>query len=198
VEEALKSLESVATACLDKAVALKPLPFEIGAATVSPKEFGLKEGMGPGGITVVVIEVGEQRTAYVVFDGNNMVSGLREKILSALRSVGINEGEVFTTDTHSVSAVILNKRGYHPVGEAMEHETLLKHVKDTTLVALSGLKSVKVACNKITVPNVKVIGGKQLEALCLLIDKALQRTKRIIVPLCASVGLLLMLVLTYV
>jgi putative membrane protein len=134
----------------------------------------------------------------VVFDGNNMVSGLREKILSALRSVGINEGEVFTTDTHSVSAVILNKRGYHPVGEAMEHEMLLKHVKDTTLVALSGLKSVKVACNKITVPNVKVIGGKQLEALCLLIDKALQRTKRIIVPLCASVGLLLMLVLTYV
>jgi len=197
MEEALKSLKDVSVACLQKATALRLLPFEVGAATVIPKEYGLKEGMGPGGITVVVIRVGEQNTAYVVVDGNNMISGLREKILSELRSIGINNGEIFTTDTHSVNAVILNKRGYHPVGEAIDHEKLISCIKEATLNALSNLESVATACTKITVSDVKVIGEKQLETLCLLIDKALQRTKKALIPISAAVGLFLMLILMY-
>jgi len=197
-QEALDALKTVATTCLEKAISLKQLPFEIGAATVIPKEFSLKEGMGSGGITVVVVKVGEQKTAYVVIDGNNMVSGLRERILSALHSIGIGEGEVFTTDTHSVSAVILGERGYHPVGEAMDHENLIRYIKEATLAALSDLERVKVACRRITVPDVKVIGEKLLETLCLLIDRTLQKAKRVAVPILASSGLLLMLVLMFV
>ena len=79
----------------------------VGAATVYPKEFTLKDGMGAGGITATVVQVGKQKTAYVVIDGNNMISGLREKILAALTSVGFDESEVFTTDTHAVSALVV-------------------------------------------------------------------------------------------
>ena len=78
----------------------------VGAATVFPKEFTLKDGMGTGGITAIVVQVEKQKTAYVVIDGNNMISGLREKILAALTSVGFDESEVFTTDTHAVSAIV--------------------------------------------------------------------------------------------
>ena len=63
--------------------------------------------MGTGGITAIVVQVDKQKTAYVVIDGNNMISGLREKILAALTSVGFDESEVFTTDTHAVSALSL-------------------------------------------------------------------------------------------
>ena len=42
--------------------------------------------MGTGGITAIVVQVSKQKTAYVVIDGNNMISGLREKILAALTS----------------------------------------------------------------------------------------------------------------
>ncbi len=198
MQEALDALKTVAVACLEKAVSLKRLPFEIGAATVIPKEFGLKEGMGPGGITVVVVKVGGQKTAYVVIDGNNMVSGLRENILSALHSIGIDEGEVFTTDTHSVNAIILNDRGYHPVGEAIDHENLIAYIKRATFAALSDLEHVKAACRSITIPEVKVIGGKRLETLCLLIDRTLQKAKKVAVPIFATSGLLLMLVLMFV
>ena len=197
MQEALDALKTAANTCLEKAVSLKQLPFEVGAATVIPKEFSLKDGMGPGGITVFVVKVGEQKTAYVIIDGNNMVSGLREKIISALHSIGIDEGEIYTTDTHSVNAVILNERGYHPVGDAMDHEILIGHIKEATLAALSNLERVKVACRSTTVSDIKVIGEKQLETLCLLIDRALQKAKKTVIPIFATSGLLLMLFLMF-
>ncbi len=195
--EALEALKTVAAICLEKGISLGQLPFEVGVATVIPKEFSLKDGMGSGGITVVVVNVGEQKIAYVVIDGNNMVSGLRESILSALHSVGIDEGEVFTTDTHSVNAIVLNERGYHPVGDVISHEILIKYIKEATITALSNLEHVKAACRSITVPDVKVIGEKQLETLCLLIDRTLQRAKKTVVPIFAISGLLLMLFLAF-
>jgi len=198
VADALDALKAVLVTCLKKTVSLKKFPFEVGAATIVSQEFGLREGMGAGGVVAVVVRVGQQKIAYVVIDGNNMVSGLRENILSAMNSIGVDEGEVFTTDTHSVSAVILGNRGYHPIGEAIPHNAIIGYVKEAVLRAMSNLEPVKAACNSITIPAVKVIGGKQLEKLCLLIDNTLQKAKKAIVPILVSNGLLLMLVLMFV
>ncbi len=197
-QNVLDALKAVAATCLEKAVSLKRLPFRVGAATVTPKEFSLEDGMGPGGITIIVVKVGKQKTAYVVIDGNNMVSGLRESILSALHSIGVDEGEVFTTDTHSVNALILSERGYHPVGEAIDHERLIGYIKEATLAAMSDLEPVKTACRSITVPKVKVIGEKRLEKMCLLTDKTFQKAKEIVVPILATSGFLLMLFLLFI
>jgi len=198
MQESSGSLRDVATKCLDKALSLKRSSFEVGVASVLPKEFSLEDGMGSGGITVVVVNNGQQKAAYVVIDGNNMVSGLRERILSSLLSIGIDEGEVFTTDTHAVSALTLSKHGYYPVGEAIENAELIRYVKEATLDALNKSERVGVSCRSITVPNVKVIGAKQLEALCLLIDKVIQRAKRTVLPVFGASGLLLMLLLLFV
>jgi putative membrane protein len=198
MKEALDALKTVLVTCLKEMSSLKQLPFEVGAATIVPREFGLRDGMGAGGITAVVVRVGQQKTAYVVIDGNNMVSGLREKILSALNAIGVDEGEVFTTDTHSVSALILGNRGYHPIGEAIQHDAIIEYVKKAVLGALSNLEPVRTTCNSIKIPKVKVIGEKQLEKLCLLIDNTLQKAKEAIVPLLVSNGLLLMLILMFV
>ncbi|MEM3696092.1 MAG: DUF2070 family protein [Candidatus Bathyarchaeia archaeon] len=197
MQEALDALKEAAASCLQKAVSQERLPFAVGAATVIPQEFTLKDGMGPGGITVVIVKVGAEKTAYVVVDGNNMVAGLREKILLALHSMGIHDGEVFTTDTHSVNAVVLNRRGYHPVGEVIDHETLISYTKEAAIKALSAMEQVKVACQRIAVSDVTVIGENLLEKLCILIDKAIQRAKKIMVPLFATSGLFLMLLLMY-
>ena len=194
-QEALDALKNVAVVCLERAVALKRVPFEVGAASITPKAFSLKDGMGPGGISVVAVKVGEQKIAYVVIDGNNMVSGLREKVLSALQSVGVDEGEVFTTDTHAVNAVVLNKRGYHPVGDAIDHEKLVGYVKKAAVEALSSLEHVKVACRIVTVQDVKVVGEERLKMLCLLVEKTLQRAKRVVVPIFSAAGFLLVLAL---
>ena len=195
MEESLEALRAVASNCLKKAVSLPSKPFEVGAATVFPKEFSLKDGMGPGGITAIVVKVAEQKSAYVVIDGNNMISGLREKILSALASIGFDESEVFTTDTHAVSAVVLGRRGYHPVGEVMNHETLIGYITEVAKAAVASLESCRAGCNRVVVPEVRVIGQARLESLSLLVDTALKKAKQIVVPIFALEGLLLILLL---
>jgi putative membrane protein len=167
----------------------------VGGATVYPKEFSLKDGMGAGGITVIVVKVAEQKTAYVVIDGNNMISGLREEILSALAASGFDESEVFTTDTHAVSAVIVGRRGYHPVGEAMNHETLIGRIKEAALAAVAGLESCKAGCQRLVIQKVRVIGADRIHSLTSLVDMALHRAKQIIVPIFAVEGILLILFL---
>jgi putative membrane protein len=192
----LNELREVAVECLKKAASLPLSSFAVGAATVYPADFTLKDGMGKGGITAIAVNTSQQKTAYIVIDGNNMISGLREKILSALTASGFDESEVFTTDTHAVSAVVLGRRGYHPVGEAMNQELLLRHIKEAASKALAKLEACKSVSLSLTVPNVRVIGKTRIHSLSTMVDLALQRAKQIIVPIFAFEGLLLILFLS--
>lgn len=197
MEASLGVLQEVSSICLEKAVSLPSYPFKVGAFTVFPKEFGLTDGMGTGGITAIVVEVAEQKTAYVIIDGNNMVTGLREEILQALNSTGFHDSEVFTTDTHAVSAIVLGRRGYHPVGEVMDHELLIGYIQKAAKAAVADLENCKAGCQRLIVPEVRVIGKTRLESLSLLVDKALQRAKQTVAPIfaCEGLGLIILLAL---
>jgi putative membrane protein len=194
--QALSSLCSAAASCLRETNSRSRSPFEVGASSVLP-DFGLEEGMGYGGITVVAFRVNDQTAAYVVIDGNNIVSGLREKILSALKGIGIDTGEVFSTDTHSVSGLVLGERGYHPIGEAMSHEKLINSIEQAAASALASLEPARAGFRRVSIPNVKVIGRERLESLSLLTDKGLRRAKQAIIPVCFFAGLFLMLFLLF-
>jgi putative membrane protein len=194
-EEYLAQLQTAASKCLQKVVALPTSPFLVGAATIFPEEFSLKDGMGSGGITAVVVQVQKQKTVYVVIDGNNMVSGLREKVLAALASVGFDDSEVFTTDTHAVSAVVLGKRGYHPVGEAMDNDVLIRCICDVAKKAEATLEPSKAGCMRLVVPKVRVIGEARLQSMTLYVDKAIQKAKQMLIPVFGLEGLLLILLL---
>jgi putative membrane protein len=197
IEASLDTLRNVASKCLEKAASQNAFSFEVGASTVYPLEFTLNDGMGTGGITAVVVKVKDQKTAYVVIDGNNMVTGLRERILDALASAGFSESEVFTTDTHAVSAVVLGRRGYHPVGEAMNQTALIQYITAAASAAAGNLEICKANCQHIVVPKVRVIGGECLEFMTVLIDKAIQKAKRIVAPIFGLEGLLLILLLYF-
>jgi putative membrane protein len=196
-EVSLEELHKVASQCLKKAISLPFQTFEIGASTLFPEEFNLKDGMGPGGITAIVVKVADRKTAYIVIDGNNMISGLREKILDALKKSGFHESEVFTTDTHAVSALVLGRRGYHPVGEAMNIELLIRHIQEVSKAAEKNLETCKAGCSRIIVPKIRVIGQNRIESLSLLVDKTLQRAKQVVAPLFVSEGMLLVLLLAF-
>jgi len=195
IDDAIKPLQEAALISLDEASKHQSTSFHVGVARVVPKEFGLPEGMGPGGIASLVVRVGDQTTAYITIDGNNMISGLREKILAALSKIGVNEGEVFTTDTHAVNAVVLNARGYHPVGEAMNQESLINYVKQSTTDALANLERAEVAWRTETVSGVKVIGEKQIEAMCTLLDKSMKKAKKMALSIFPVAGVILAVLL---
>lgn len=195
IDASLETLRLAATKCMQKAVLQEKLPFEVGAATIHPSDYTLKDGMGNGGITAIVVKVGGQKTAYVIIDGNNMVSGLREKILLGLNAAGFPQGEVFTTDTHSVSALVIGRRGYHPLGEAITHDALITHIINVTLSAASSLERCTAGYHRLTVPKIRVIGGGSLGVMSVLVDQTIRKAKRIVGPVFGVEGLLLILLL---
>jgi len=188
-------LKQAAFDCLRKVLSFEAKPFRVGAATVYPVEFTEKMGMGAGGITAIVVEVEAQKTAYVVIDGNNMVPHLREKLLAALAAAGFDDGEVFTTDTHAVSALVTGRRGYHPVGEAMDHDLLIRYILEAAGKAAQNLEAAKSGCVEFVVPKVRVIGEERLNSISILVDKAITRAKKAAPMVFGVEGLFLVLLL---
>ena len=196
-DEHFEECRVAAAKCLKKTVAAATGKFLVGAASVFPKEFSLKSGMGTGGITATVVQVDKQKTAYIVIDGNNMISGLREKILASLSLAGFDESEVFTTDTHAVSAVITGQRGYHPVGEVMNHDLLIRYIIDVAKEAQANLEVCNVACLHLVVPGVRVIGEARLKSLTTFVDDAIKTIKRSLLPVFGLEGIVLILLLLF-
>jgi putative membrane protein len=194
-EEHLDELKTAASKCLQKATSLPKMPFMVGGASVFPKEFTLKMGMGTGGITAIVTKVENQKTAYIIIDGNNMIPYLREKILTALSTVGFDESEVFTTDTHAVTGLVTGKDGYNSIGKAIDHDVLVRHILDVSKEAESKLETCKVGWLHLVVPQVKVIGEDRLKSITTLVDKAIGKAKQMLAPIFGVEGLLLVLLL---
>ncbi len=190
-EEEFQLLRLAASKSLEKALKSKFKPLKVGAAKLNPKEYGVSEGMGPGGIAALTLDVGGKIYAYVVFDGNNMISGLREKILEGLKDLGIAEGEVMTSDTHVVNAVVLGGRGYHPVGEVMEHGKVVEMVKSVVSEALKDMEPVSVGWRTVKVENVRVIGEKQIEIMGEIAYKAAKRAKKAAATIFPAIGIIL-------
>jgi putative membrane protein len=193
--EHLDELQRAASLCLQKAVTLPTKPFRVGSATVFPAEFTLKAGMGPGGITSLVVQVESQKTAYIFIDGNNMVPDLREKILASLTGLGFDASEVFTTDTHAVTASITGRRGYHPVGEVMDNALLILYIGELAMKAEANLEVCRAGCRTLIVPKVRVIGEDRIKSVTTLVDKAIVRAKHVALPIFGVEGLLLILLL---
>jgi putative membrane protein len=122
-------LVEAATLALEAALNSSRSHYSIGASRVIPTDWGLDEGIGPDGFAALSVTLeGGQRSVYVVVDGNNMVSGLRERIVGAVRGLGVDEVEVMTSDTHLVNAIGATEKGYFPIGERTDPEGVLDHV----------------------------------------------------------------------
>jgi putative membrane protein len=187
----LASFKKASINCLEKALKSKKSFFKVGAFAIFPKDFTIQDGIGPGGISVLVTEVDSKKTAYITIDGNNMVSGLRGKILTSILELGIDDGEILTTDTHSVCGMIRSARGYNLVGEAIDQSKLINYIKEAISYALSNLEPVKVSWHTDMIPDVKVIGEKQIAELTVLADKTTERVKRVSLILFPLVAIIL-------
>jgi len=194
-KEAAPLFRRAAITSLEKALSLHRSPFEVGVAKVLLEGVSVADGMGPGGIIALVIKVGEQKTAYITIDGNNMLSGLREKILLELREIGVTDGEVLTTDTHVVNGITVSKRGYHPLGEAMDQEGFINSVRQATATALRNMEPVEASWFTTSAPNIKVIGEKQVRTLCLIADETTKQAKKLALSLLPMAGILLTVLL---
>ena len=170
-EEELQDYKESAFRAIEKASQSKTHKFRFGSAKRVIRDFSLKDGFGPGGIIAFLVEVNGRLAAYVTIDGNNMVSGLRERILKSLKEMGIEHGEVMTTDTHMVNGIVSAKLGYHPVGEVVDEALLISNIKSAIKEAMKNLEEAETAIGSNDI-NVKSLGSDMFNRLTAFMYEA--------------------------
>ena len=126
-----------------------------------------EEGVGPLGVRVMATEVADQRTAYVLIDGNNMEPGLRGEIVDALPA--FDEVEVLTTDTHVVNTV----EAENQVGDVLPWPEVIEAVQRAAADAVDDLGPAEVGMAT-EHAEVTVFGNDRTETLASHANAAVQ------------------------
>ena len=155
--------------------------------------FDKHQGIGESGLKTMVIEVNGQRTAYVLFDSNNMELGYRETIFNAVKDLDIDEIEVMTTDTHTVNTL---SAGYNPVG-TVEKEKIIEFVKISINEAIKDLEPVEAGTNTERILNLKTFGPNNSTELISTISSIVAVSK-IIAPLTFIVAIIFVIIWIFV
>lgn len=166
--------------------------FKIGFSRKHIYGYSVEDGIGPGGVVLHLFALDGSFYAYVTIDGNNMVSGLRDKIVQKLKEAGISDAEVFTTDTHMVNAVVLGK-GYHPIGEKIDEGYIIGIVLDAFREAQSKLKWASAYYEKITLYDLKVFGDG-LSKLTTSLEASIKKARHLAFNLVISIFIASMLI----
>lgn len=127
---------------------------------------GVREGIGAQGLQVLAVEADGERAAYLLFDGNNMVPGLRDEILAAVREV-VDDAEVLTTDNHSVNATI---GGYNPVGLHLDRARIVAASRELVARAFADLRPAESAAGSDTIHGLRVFGHENTARLTTSIN----------------------------
>ncbi len=144
-DEEIQNFKKSALSAMRNATRSKLQKFKFGSAKRVIKDFTVEEGFGPGGLVVFLIEVNDKIIAYITIDGNNMIPGLREKILNALKEHGVEQGEIMTSDTHMVNGLVSAKLGYNPVGKVVNEKLLIDYIKDAVEEAKENLEDAEIS-----------------------------------------------------
>ncbi len=112
-------------------------PVRLGVAW-DETDWGPEDGIGPLGIRVATLTVGDRTTGYVLVDGNNMEPGLRETVVEAVGD-RVDRMEVLTTDTHVVNTV----ESENQVGEGIDSGRLVALVSSLVDEALADREPVE-------------------------------------------------------
>ncbi|MFA5331903.1 MAG: DUF2070 family protein [Methanoregula sp.] len=152
---------------LDACRAAETHPFSVGYAhRVLP--YSREEGFGDLGVQALVVESAGQRTAYVLFDGNNIATGVRESLLEKILS-RVDAAEVMTTDSHVVNTVT----GKNPVGLAVPVDSFLPEVMRTVQAAIDDLSPAECAAATAQCEHVVVFGSNRISQLASTVNAML-------------------------
>jgi putative membrane protein len=155
-------------------------PLKTGAAHIAVP-YSREEGFGDQGIQVLTVRAGDQTTAYVLFDGNNIQEGVREVIRAGFVGL-VDELEVMTTDSHVVNTI----SGNNPIGFHVPVEALLPLVEKGIREALADMADADVAGSTVECEKIVIFGSQRIAQLASTVNAMLS----LIAPV--SIALLLL------
>lgn len=141
--------------------------LSVGYAHV-PLPFGRTAGIGDIGLQVLVCDVADQQTAYLLIDGNNMASGAREEIRNEILTM-VDDAEIMTTDTHVVNTI----SGKNPVGLRVTPAALMPYIDDGVTRALNDLSPATAAGSTASCEGVVIFGSDSIAQLASIVNTIL-------------------------
>ena len=175
-EQARKLVEA-SVKVLDQLAHARRSPFRAGSAADPLGEFRLEDGIGPGGLSSLVVRSGDQIVAYLTIDGNNMQTGVREGILEDLETIGVADGEIMTTDTHLVTGLVRSTLGYYPVGAHLDVGLLTRKVRETVQRAIASMEEASAGFSKFSI-EVRVLGSETFQTITSFVGRIARRIGR--------------------
>ena len=142
-------------------------PLAVGVSHI-PVPFSREQGFGSLGVQALVTDVGGERTAYVLIDGNNMAAGVRETLLAAVFRY-VDEGEIMTTDTHTVNTI----SGKNPVGYVVPAEAIIPFVEQAVREAIEDLAPARVGAATASCEAIVVFGSQRVSQLASTVNAML-------------------------
>jgi putative membrane protein len=151
-------------------------PIKIGVGASRSADLSEVQGVGPSGVRVLIIEFRGSKSCYVVVDANNANREFRDVVRSAVKSMGYEDCELFTTDNHAVVHLrgVRSSRGYYVLGEKMGIELFLRALKLAIDEAERNLSEVDVVAEDVTV-KARVLGDSAYKSVETLVYKAVRK-----------------------
>jgi putative membrane protein len=153
-----------AKAAMERAVTLTPKTFRAGVSRVTVP-FGRSEGFGALGVQVLAVEVENQKTAYILLDGNNIIHGGREILLASVKDL-VDQAEVMTTDSHVVNTIT----GLNPIGYRVPAETIAPYLRQAVEGALADLSEAEAGGATALCERVVIFGIERISQLASTVN----------------------------
>jgi putative membrane protein len=142
-------------------------PFRIGVSHQT-LPYSRDQGFGDLGVQVLIVEVDDQRTAYVLLDGNNMAEGVRDTLLAGILTMTDN-AEVMTTDSHVVNTIT----GKNPVGMQVPVSEFLPFVMKAVREAVDDLATSESGASTAQCEHIVVFGSNRISQLASTVNAML-------------------------
>ncbi|TXT65512.1 MAG: conserved membrane protein of unknown function [Promethearchaeota archaeon] len=153
-----------------------------GVARDRMLEYREEDGIGYGGIILHLFQnqKTKQKTALIHFDANNAYSDIRSYILNMLQNIGIEKGEITTSDSHTVARKFTS-RGYSPLGDKIKVNEILKKVQNLIRKAEENLEPVEFLYKRSIIEDIKIWGEpKYFDVVMNTLKEAIKVTQRLL------------------
>ena len=139
--------------------------------------FSGKGDLTENGLGLFMIDAEGTKSALILADANNSISGLRAQVAAALGSAGYELMEFCTSDSHNLAARGLTaERGYEALGEATPAASVADAVVKMANLAASRLAPADYGSAKM-ISRVRVFGSKALDEFASLTQASSEFSK---------------------
>jgi putative membrane protein len=148
--------------------------YKIGYANSMASDFKFIE-LGGAGIGVLDFQINNENYLVGWSDSNNLVNGLRERVLSELNEQGFNMLEICSSDTHSSSGK-RTRQGYYALGNVTSYKDIIRAFKEISQKAISNTSSSSFSFLESNV-RIKLMGRDQFDDYASALNKSMNITK---------------------